>query len=140
MISGEPYGITLGEPYGFTLGAHFGLTLGISLGSSGGMRCGPLSRFFVSVSNCFAGRFSIGCISGRAWICSVDTWLMFYFLKCFWMSSIATIFLSARFFNACTSSFNAIVAFSDADLNGIAHPWGGGSIVSYILNLLVLWD
>ena len=32
----------------------------------------------------------------------------------------------AGFFNSCTSLFNAIVAFYDADLNGIIYPWGGG--------------
>ena len=43
----------------------------------------------------------------------------------------------AGFFNARTSSFNTIVAFSDADMNGIAHPWGKKSTVSDILNLFV---
>ena len=57
---------------------------------------------------------------------------MFPFLNLFWRYAISAIRLSeiflygdagAGFFNACTSLFNEIVAFSDADLNGIAHPW-----------------
>ena len=71
---------------------------------------------------------------------------MFPLLKMFWRSAIAAIFLSkmflngdsdAGFFNACTRSFNAMVEFSDAGLNGITHPWGGNSTVSDIHNLLV---
>ena len=46
----------------------------------------------------------------------------------------------AEIFNACTRLFNGIVAFSDADLNDIEHPWGGNSTVYNILNLLIFWD
>ena len=63
-----------------------------------------------------------------------------YFLqKSFWRSYIAAVCLSkmflkgyagAGFFNACTRLFNAIVAFPEADMNGIEHPWGKNTTVS----------
>ena len=64
------------------------------------------------------------------------TWLMFTFLIFFWRSAISTIRLStmfingdagAGFFNACTSLFNAIVEFYDADLNDTAYLWESNS-------------
>ena len=78
--------------------------------------------------------FSIGCISGCAWVCFVRTWIMFPFFKKKWKSDIAAMCFSAmflngddgaEFFNSCTSSFNSIVAFYDADLNDITYSWGG---------------
>ena len=65
------------------------------------------------------------------------------------MAAIAAICLSAMFLNVdavdgflntFTRSFNAIVAFSDAYLNGIVHPLVGNSNVSDILNLLVFLE
>ena len=61
------------------------------------------------------------------------------FLELFCRYAIAAICLSemflngdagAGFFNACTRLFNAIVAFPDADMNGIEHPWGKNTTVS----------
>ena len=81
----------------------------------------------------FLWNFSIGYILGCAWICFVGTWSMFPFLKIFWSSDISAICLSEMFLNGddgaglfseCTRLLNTTVAFSDADLNGIAYPWG----------------
>ena len=132
LNSGEPFGYNLGEPSGFALVS--------SLGSYGGMRGGTVSRLFLLVWCFFNGMFSICCISGCAWILFVGTSLMFPFLKTFWRSDIYAISLPAIllngdagtwFLNACTILFNAIVVFSDADLNSIAHPWEKFDCVQY---------